>query len=97
MLGSGQTLSVKGHRLIDGDRIVLQMRSGGEVTCDKSLIEKILPDEVPFRSRDAGSGRDGRGSGGWRLRGPDGDGAVRRDHHHRCRRPTASIRCWSGR
>jgi hypothetical protein len=49
VLGSGQTLAIKGHRLIDGDRIVLQLRSGGEVTCDKTLIEKILPDEVPFK------------------------------------------------
>ena len=47
VLGSGQTLSVKSHR-VEGDRIVLQMRSGGEVTCDKALIEKILPDEIPF-------------------------------------------------
>jgi soluble lytic murein transglycosylase-like protein len=43
---SGGTLSVKGHR-VDGDSMVLQMRGGGEVTCDKSLIEKIVPDEVP--------------------------------------------------
>ena len=49
VLGSGQTLAIKGHRMIDGDRIVLQLRSGGEVTCDKTLIEKILPDEVPFK------------------------------------------------
>lgn len=49
ILGSGQTLSIKGHRVIDGDRIVLQLRSGGEVTCDKSLVEKIIPDEVPFK------------------------------------------------
>ena len=49
VLGSGQTLAIKGHRVIDGDRIVLQLRSGGEVTCDKTLIEKILPDEVPFK------------------------------------------------
>ena len=47
VLGSGQTLSVKSHR-VEGDRIVLQMRSGGEVTCDRSLVDKILPDEVPF-------------------------------------------------
>jgi hypothetical protein len=46
VLNSGRTLSVKGHR-VDGDAVVLQMRSGGEVTCDKSLIETILPDEVP--------------------------------------------------
>jgi Transglycosylase SLT domain len=46
VLSSGRTLSVKGHR-VDGDAVVLQMRSGGEVTCEKSLIETILPDEVP--------------------------------------------------
>jgi hypothetical protein len=46
-LTSGRTLSVKGHR-IDGDRIVLTLRAGGEVTCDRSLIEKILADEVPY-------------------------------------------------
>ena len=49
VLGSGQTLAIKGHRLIDGDRIVLELRKGGEVTCDKTLVEKILPDEVPFK------------------------------------------------
>ena len=43
---SGGTLSVKGHRA-DGDAIVLTLRSGGEVTCDRNLIEKIVPDEVP--------------------------------------------------
>ena len=46
-LQSGRTLSVKGHRF-DGDSIVLTLRSGGEVTCDKTLIDKILPDEVPY-------------------------------------------------
>jgi soluble lytic murein transglycosylase-like protein len=44
---SGRTLSVKTHRN-DGESVVLTLRSGGEVTCDKSLIEKILPDEVPY-------------------------------------------------
>jgi soluble lytic murein transglycosylase-like protein len=28
--------------------VILTLRNGGEVTCDKSLIEKILPDEVPY-------------------------------------------------
>ena len=45
-LSSGKTISVKSHR-IDGDSIILTLRGGGEVTCDKSLIDKILPDEVP--------------------------------------------------
>ena len=44
-LSSGRTLSVKDHRL-DGDAIILPMRAGGEVRCDKSLVEKIVPDEV---------------------------------------------------
>ena len=45
-LTSGRTLSVKSHR-IDGDSIILTLRGGGDVTCDKSLIDKIVPDEVP--------------------------------------------------
>ena len=46
-LASGRTLSVKSHR-IEGDSIILTLRGGGEVTCDKSLIEKIVGDEVPY-------------------------------------------------
>ncbi len=46
-LTSGRTLSVKSHK-ITGDAIVLTLRSGGEVTCDKNLIEKIEADEVPY-------------------------------------------------
>ncbi len=43
---SGGTLSVKGHST-DGDTVTLTLRNGGQVTCDKSLIEKIVADEVP--------------------------------------------------
>jgi soluble lytic murein transglycosylase-like protein len=46
VLTSGRTLSVKGHR-VDGESVILQMRTGGEVTCNKSLIDKIVEDEVP--------------------------------------------------
>jgi hypothetical protein len=45
-LTSGRTLSVKGHK-IDGASVVLTLRDGGEVTCDQTLIEKIVADEVP--------------------------------------------------
>jgi soluble lytic murein transglycosylase-like protein len=45
-LSSGRTLSIKSHRA-DGENVVLTLRTGGEVTCDKSLIEKIVDDEVP--------------------------------------------------
>jgi hypothetical protein len=47
ILSSGRTLSAKSHR-VEGDSIVLQMRTGGESTCNKSLIDKIVPDEVPY-------------------------------------------------
>jgi hypothetical protein len=45
-LTSGRTLSVKDHKE-SGESIVLTLRSGGEVTCDRTLIERIVPDEVP--------------------------------------------------
>jgi hypothetical protein len=45
-LSSGRTLSVKEHRQ-EGDTIVLVMRAGGEVRCDKSIVDRIVPDEVP--------------------------------------------------
>jgi soluble lytic murein transglycosylase-like protein len=47
VLTSGRTINVKSHR-VQGESIVLTLRTGGEVTCDKSLIEKILADEAPY-------------------------------------------------
>jgi soluble lytic murein transglycosylase-like protein len=46
-LSSKKTISVASHR-VEGDSIILTLRGGGEVTCDKSLIEKIVADEVPY-------------------------------------------------
>src|SRR5215210_5728603 len=46
-LTSGRTLSIKDHR-IDGDVMILGLRGGGQVTCDKTLISKIEADEVPY-------------------------------------------------
>jgi hypothetical protein len=45
-LTSGRTLSVKSHR-DEGNAVILTLRAGGDVTCDKGLIVKIEPDEVP--------------------------------------------------
>ena len=56
-LTSGRTLSVKSHK-INGESIVLILRSGGEVTCDKNLIEKIEADEVPYVDPDAAKPSD---------------------------------------
>jgi soluble lytic murein transglycosylase-like protein len=43
---SGRTVSVKNHTNV-GESIVLTLRSGGEVTLSRSLVEKIEADEVP--------------------------------------------------
>ena len=44
---SGRSLSVKGHQ-VDGDSLVLTLRGGGEIVCERSLIARITPDEVPY-------------------------------------------------
>lgn len=44
---TGRTVSVQSHR-VDGDRVTLFLRGGGEVVCDWSLIARITPDEVPY-------------------------------------------------
>jgi soluble lytic murein transglycosylase-like protein len=49
---SGRSLSVKGHRT-DGNSLIMSLRTGGEVTCDRSLIARIEPDEVPYPEPEA--------------------------------------------
>jgi soluble lytic murein transglycosylase-like protein len=44
---SGRSLSVKKYR-IDGDQLVLTLRSGGEIICERAGIDRIEPDEVPY-------------------------------------------------
>jgi soluble lytic murein transglycosylase-like protein len=43
----GSTMSIKGHRL-DGESLVLSLRSGGEIVCDPAMIVRFAPDEVPY-------------------------------------------------
>lgn len=47
VLTSGRTLSVRSHE-ISGDSIVLELRSGGEITCERSLVAEIRPDEMAY-------------------------------------------------
>jgi soluble lytic murein transglycosylase-like protein len=42
-----RSMSVAGHRM-EGDRIVVALRGGGEMSFDRALITKIAPDEVPY-------------------------------------------------
>ena len=44
---SGRAMSVRTIRS-DGDEIVLQLRGGGAIECDKSLIVRVEPDEVEY-------------------------------------------------
>ena len=44
-LSSGRTLSVRSHR-VEGASVVLTLRTGGEIVCEASSIERIAPDEV---------------------------------------------------
>jgi soluble lytic murein transglycosylase-like protein len=44
---SGQSMSVKSHR-VDGDSLVLALRSGGEIVMERAIVSKIEPDEVPY-------------------------------------------------
>ena len=46
-LNTGRNMSVQSHHL-DGDTIVLEMRGGGEMSFDASLVSRIEPDEVPY-------------------------------------------------
>ena len=49
---TGRTLSIKTHR-VDGDALVLTMRSGGEIVCDASVVSHFAPDEVPYPEPEA--------------------------------------------
>jgi soluble lytic murein transglycosylase-like protein len=42
-----RSMSVAGHR-VEGDRIVVALRGGGEMSFDRALVTKIAPDEVPY-------------------------------------------------
>src|SRR5437899_845048 len=44
---TGRFLSVKSHRF-DGDSLVLNLRGGGDMVCDRSIVVTIEPDEVPY-------------------------------------------------
>ena len=44
---SGSSLSIKDHRE-EGDSLVLRLRAGGEIVCDRALIVRFAPDEVPY-------------------------------------------------
>ena len=44
---TGRAMSVKAVRS-DGDLLVLQLRNGGELRCDKSVLLRVEPDEIEY-------------------------------------------------
>ncbi len=46
-LTNGRSLSVKSYS-VEGARITLALRSGGELVCDSALVDRIEPDEVAW-------------------------------------------------
>lgn len=47
---TGRTLSIKEHRIdpADDEKLILTLRSGGEIVCEPTVIDRIVPDEVPY-------------------------------------------------
>lgn len=43
---NARSMSVKSHT-VEGDRVIVQLRGGGEMSFDRSVIVKVAPDEVP--------------------------------------------------
>lgn len=52
---TGRTLSIKEHHAdaVQDDKLVLTLRTGGEIVCDPSIIDRIAPDEVPYPEPEA--------------------------------------------
>jgi hypothetical protein len=46
-LSSGRVMSAAGVTF-DGDQATIKLRGGGEVTCDRALVVRVDPDEVPW-------------------------------------------------
>lgn len=44
---SGRALSIKSHR-VEGESLVLTLRSGGEIVCEPAVVARFAPDEVPY-------------------------------------------------
>src|SRR3989338_8367106 len=59
-----RSMSVSSHRF-EGDRVIVALRGGGEMSFDRALISRIAPDEVPYTAL-----RQAQGAPSW-SRGED--------------------------
>lgn len=60
--GEQRTMSVLSHRF-EGDRVIVSLRGGGEMSFDRALITRIAPDEVEYPQEEAVANVDGRAQG----------------------------------
>jgi len=56
-IGEQRPMSVAGHRF-EGERVIVSLRGGGEMSFDRALITHIAPDEVPYTQDAAAQTRD---------------------------------------
>ena len=47
VFSSARSMSVASYR-VEGDRLIVKLRGGGEMAFDRSLVARIAPDEVPY-------------------------------------------------
>jgi soluble lytic murein transglycosylase-like protein len=53
-----RSMSVASHRF-EGDRVIVSLRGGGEMSFDRALIAKVAPDEVPYIDDDITETKEG--------------------------------------
>ena len=46
-----RSMSIASHR-VEGDRLIVALRGGGEMSFDRALVTKIAPDEVPYEEEE---------------------------------------------
>jgi hypothetical protein len=61
VLSSGRVISAASVALTD-DTAIIRLRSGGEVTCDRSLVVRVDPDETPWIDPAGAAAMDGTGA-----------------------------------
>jgi soluble lytic murein transglycosylase-like protein len=52
-----RSMSVASHRF-EGDRVIVSLRGGGEMSFDRALIAKVAPDEMPYIDDDITETKD---------------------------------------
>lgn len=52
-----RSMSISSHRF-EGDRVIVSLRGGGEMSFDRALVTRISPDEVPYAEEGTGETKE---------------------------------------